>query len=153
MRYQLEESKTGKVEIEREIKHIENYIQLQCLKTKWKKKVRFNQDLQHQGLLIESSILINFIENAFKHGNLDQEAGWIDIHLASVKQTILFEVTNTFQEMGTKDKTTGIGIANVERRLQLIYQDRYRLDITKDNDLFRVKLEIPIDHDADESIC
>jgi LytS/YehU family sensor histidine kinase len=146
MRYQLEESKTGKVAIEKEIKHIENYIQLQCLKTKWKKKVRFNNELKRQGLLIESSILINFIENAFKHGNLDHETGWINIDVALVDQTFLFEITNTFQEMGTKDKTTGIGLANVERRLQLIYKDRYRLHITKDNDLFRVKLELPVDN-------
>ena len=90
-------------------------------------------------------LFISFIENAFKHAtDKDAEAG-ISIQFKISEHRILFNVTNAFDatKNRVKDETSGIGLENVKRRLQLIYHDSHKLEIsTKDN---RYKVELTID--------
>ena len=93
---------------------------------------------------IEPMLLIPFVENAFKHGTGLIENPEIDIELKVEKNILSFSVRNTFDDTSVelKDKSSGIGLANVKRRLALLYQDKHSLLITKQNNWFVTSLQI-----------
>ncbi|HEU0065041.1 MAG TPA: GHKL domain-containing protein, partial [Flavisolibacter sp.] len=99
-----------------------------------------------ESYFIEPMLLIPFVENAFKHGTgLIQDAA-IMIVLKAEKGTLHFTVRNKYDpgNMEIKDKTSGIGLNNVERRLNLLYKNNYSLLITTSNDWFNVSLQLKL---------
>jgi two-component system, LytTR family, sensor kinase len=92
---------------------------------------------------VEPMLLIPFIENSFKHGTGMIEAPFIDITLKVSKQQLFFQVTNRFAPGDqSKDKNSGIGLANVKTRLQLLYPGKYDLVILNDDNIFSVQLKL-----------
>ena len=93
---------------------------------------------------IEPMLLIPFVENAFKHGTGMIENAHIDIELRAEKNILYFSVSNQYDpaSIEIKDKARGIGLVNVQRRLELLHPGKHKLDITKDNSLFTVSLII-----------
>lgn len=143
MRYFLYESNAEKVPLEKEVEYLESYIALQ--------QQRFGKGLSIHfkatginGYEIEPMLLIPFVENAFKHGSLQK--GSIDICL-DVKDSLLhFTVINPYHENVNeiKDATSGIGLANVSRRLNLLYNKRHNLSISQKDGQFLVLLELKL---------
>jgi two-component system LytT family sensor kinase len=88
--------------------------------------------------------LIPFVENAFKHGTGLIENAEIDIELKAKNDILYFTVRNKYnpQSEGQKDKTSGIGLSNVERRLNLLYAKNHSLLITKKDGWFTVSLQL-----------
>lgn len=145
MRYMLYESDEEKVPLSKEIEYVTSYIDLQRLR--FGKEMVIHVDLEGaQGAyhLIEPMLLIPFIENAFKHGAGLIENPEIDISLKLVGDDLEFIVKNKFngESKEIKDKTSGIGLANVMRRLNLLYDKRHSLAIHKDNGWFIVTLQL-----------
>jgi LytS/YehU family sensor histidine kinase len=93
---------------------------------------------------IEPMLLIPFVENAFKHGTGLIENAEIDIELRTEKNRLSFSVRNKFNEASeeVKDKSSGIGLANVQRRLDLLYGNKHSLLITKQDGWFIISLQI-----------
>jgi LytS/YehU family sensor histidine kinase len=93
---------------------------------------------------IEPMLLIPFVENAFKHGTGLIENAEIDICLKTEKGNLDFSVRNKYnpQSLELKDKTTGIGLTNVKRRLNLLYGDKHRLLITEKDNWFTATLQL-----------
>jgi LytS/YehU family sensor histidine kinase len=93
---------------------------------------------------IEPMLLIPFVENAFKHGVglIDQPAIYIDLHVQT--GVLFFSVKNKYNaaSLEVKDKGSGIGLANVRRRLNLLYGRQQKLNINHDHDWFTVSLEL-----------
>ncbi len=87
-------------------------------------------------------ILIFFVENAFKHVRRGESACFVRIMMSSSRDRLLFEVVNTYDPKQTNPYSLQTGIDNVERRLDILYRDRYVLDIQSDNSLFKVSLSI-----------
>jgi sensor histidine kinase YesM len=88
-------------------------------------------------------LLIPFVENAFKHGMGSQNKPIIKITMLVENKTLTFEVENEIVENGeSKDDSSGIGLANAKRRLELLYNQNYSLNISEDNNLFKVHLKI-----------
>lgn len=144
MRYFLYESNAEKVPLEKEVEYLESYIALQ--QQRFGKNVFINLDANaiDGNYEIEPMLLIPFVENAFKHGALQK--GSTDVRL-SVKDGLLhFSVANPYSEMSEeiKDETSGIGLANVQRRLNLLYDKRHSLLIAKKNGVFLVSLELKL---------
>lgn len=144
MRYMLYETDEQKVLLERETEYLQSYIDLQ--QQRFGKKVAVNTylsdiDKQYE---IEPMLLIPFVENAFKHGTGMVENAQIDIELTAKKNLLQFSVKNKFNNITEepKDKTSGIGLANVKRRLNLLYGNNHHIHITKDNGWFIVSLQI-----------
>ena len=144
MRYMLYESENNQIPLEKEILYVENYIELQ--------KVRFEDDVDisytlegtPHSQIIEPMLLIPFVENAFKHGvGLVPDPG-IDIHLKITEKDLFFAVKNKIShEMAEdKDDSSGIGLKNVQRRLELLYPDSHQLEIRKENGWFIVTLRL-----------
>ena len=92
---------------------------------------------------IEPMLLIPFVENAFKHGTGLVKNPEIDMELKAENGKLYFIVKNRFIDTETtKDKTSGIGLVNVKRRLELLYGDRHHLAINKTDDWFIVSLQL-----------
>jgi len=145
MRYMLYESDEASVTLLRETEYVNSYIELQKIRFAKSLIIRVDMDPgDHQ--LIEPMLLIPFIENAFKHGTGNIEDPIIEISLKISDGLIDFRVRNKFDNKNEeiKDKTSGIGLPNVERRLKLLYDHKHILSINKDNSRFTVSLQIKL---------
>ena len=146
MRYMLYETDEEKVSLEKETEYLQSYIDLQQQRVS--KKVAINVAMQQADKLydIEPMLLIPFVENAFKHGTGMLENPKIDICLKAERNVLYFTVSNRYNPASAeiKDKANGIGLVNVQRRLNLLYPRHHTLSITKDDGLFTVSLTINI---------
>ena len=144
MRYMLYETDEEKVSLEKEIDYLQSYISLQQQRFGKKLKVSVNMESKDDSYQIEPMLLIPFVENAFKHvSGLVGEAE-ININLVAENDVLHFTVKNMYNPLAedTKDKTSGIGLPNVTRRLNLLYGNNHSFLITKDDNWFVVSLEI-----------
>jgi LytS/YehU family sensor histidine kinase len=144
LRYQLYECNADNIEIEKEVKYLDSYVNLQRLRMGGNFKIDFGaENLNHFN--IPPLLLIPFVENAFKHvSNYVEKNNKISIHLTKERNEFKFSVINTIDSTTPESENGGIGLKNVKRRLELLYGDRYRLDIQKSSETFSVSLEIPI---------
>ena len=147
MRYMLYENDDEKVSLGREVEYLESYIALQMLRFGDDVTIVFNRPDNINAYYIEPMLLAPFVENAFKHGvgmvkdpkivialNVNDKDGQLD-----------FKVTNTIAPpQHSKDKSSGIGMANVRRRLELLYKDNFKLDTLQKDGLFIAGLKIKL---------
>ena len=96
-----------------------------------------------ENTLFEGMILLPFIENAFKHGNINDDAE-IKIELRAQNNSLWFSVENEVNANKRTDDVGGIGINNVKRRLDLIYKKKYLLDIHKEKVSYKTILNIDL---------
>ncbi|MBG9377095.1 histidine kinase [Panacibacter sp. DH6] len=144
MRYMLYEAAEEKVLLKKEIAYLQSYIDLQQqrLGSKVKVQVMMSQSADHYE--IAPMLLIPFIENAFKHGVGNIEHPQIDIDLYTKDDILHFMVRNKRNSdvPEEKDKTSGIGLVNVKRRLDLLYGSNHNLLIAAKHDCFTVSLQL-----------
>ena len=144
MRYMLYETDEEKVSLESEAEYLQSYIDLQQQRLSKKVTVTVNLCKGDKTYEIDPMLLIPFVENAFKHGTGFIENPHIDIELKATNNILYFRVSNKYDPASqqVKDKASGIGLANVRRRLDLLHRGKYKLDITKENSVFTVSLQI-----------
>jgi Putative regulator of cell autolysis len=144
MQYMLYETNEEKVTLKSEINYLQSYIDLQQQRFGKKVKVNTELNLDNDWYEIEPMLLIPFVENAFKHGVGLIENPQIDIRLSTNNSVLIFTVKNKFNLSGDeiKDKTSGIGLANVRRRLNLLYGHNHQLTIAENGNWFCVLLTI-----------
>jgi two-component system, LytTR family, sensor kinase len=147
MRYMLYGSDEKKVTIQNEISYLQSYIDLQNLRFGDTVSVFFEKTLPTalgtEGVL-EPMLLIPFVENAYKHGIGLVRNPEIHIQIWVENGVLFFEVRNKFEpsEQSTKDETSGIGLKNVSRRLELLYTNQHDLTIKQEGEWFEVHLKI-----------
>jgi two-component system, LytTR family, sensor kinase len=144
LRYMLYEKDDKQISLDNEVKYLQNYIDLQ--------KVRFADYVDidfvvHTPLLgknIEPMLLIPFVENAFKHGVGLVEKPIIKIELQTLTNKLIFKVTNKFSldKKEIKDSASGIGLANVKRRLELLYPNQYVLNVEEKDNFYTIDLKL-----------
>ncbi len=144
MQYMLYETDEEKVMLGTEIEYLQSYIDLQQQRFGQKVKVQTTIDVKEDWLSIEPMMLIPFVENAFKHGVGMIENPEINILLSTKDKVLNFSVCNKYNEndLTAKDKTSGIGLPNVRRRLKLLYGKQHTLLITKKDGWFGVNLKL-----------
>lgn len=144
LRYVLYDCNAARVPLRKELEYIRHYIDLFRLKDSGGIDIRADLDDSRPELLVAPLIFIPFIENAFKHGDIEKIGkGWIDIRLTTNERSLVFEVKNSLPEVAkSKDKVGGIGLENVRRQLELIYPAMHRLEIRPGAERFEVLLEI-----------
>ena len=143
MRYMLYESNDNKVSLDKEIRYLENYIELQKLRFKNSASVTMIVEGDPQNKYIMPLILISFVENAFKHGIATDPHNPINICLKINLGKLYFSIHN-LKNNHNKDQTVGIGLANVKRRLELFYKNQYRLEIENGSSLFSCELYLDL---------
>jgi two-component system, LytTR family, sensor kinase len=148
MRYVIYESNGDKVPLEKDVNYIENYIslQLQRLAEDISGSIKCNIKGDWQGYQIAPMILIPFIENVFKHGiRLDERSG-IEINLTFHAGLLVLDTKNGLKAniVSNDISHAGIGLDNVRKRLQILYPNRYKLDIETTNGLYHSRLELKL---------
>ncbi|MFK8163696.1 MAG: sensor histidine kinase [Lewinella sp.] len=147
MRYMIHESNEEKVPLSREVEYIENYLDLEKLRLNEEIPITFEVHGEITGVRITPLILITFLENAFKHGIGNTRGGsWITVSLKVESGSMHYAVANSI--IGQTEKTvreaSGIGLANVRRRLELSYPGKYDLTVKEDAERYRVQLAIDL---------
>lgn len=142
LRYQLYDCAQESVNLADEIEYLRNYLEIDKMR-KNKSSVDFQVQGSPNGIKVAPFLFIPFVENALKHGlNLDNE-NRIRIHFDIKPEEIVFEVENAKPETPAQTNGQGgIGLANIGRRLDLLYADRYRLDIDDQSRTYKVRLEL-----------
>jgi len=147
MQYMLYETDEEKVLLKTEVEYLQSYIELQQQRFGSKVKVTLDISLANEWSEIEPMLLIPFVENAFKHGIGMVENPEINIAFISTPQNeLLFRVRNKYNPASTQieDKTSGIGLVNVKRRLNILYGNRQKLEISTNHKIFEVSLSIKL---------
>lgn len=145
MRYTLYESNSRMVLLSQEIDFITQYLSLMKLRYSDKVEIVSQMPTVTNGIQIPPLLLVTFIENAFKHGVSYQQPSFIRIVLAvgDDNKTIHFECCNSRHLLKQSDDSGGIGLENVRKRLDLIYENGYKLNVEDDNpEQYRVTLEL-----------
>ncbi len=143
LRYILYDCQEERVSLQKEIDYIRNYVDLQKLKDEQYDNIEV--DISADGhLKVAPMLLIPFIENAFKHGNvLLSGDGWMKVYLSTSPGRLRFSVENSIPGREyTKDSAGGIGLENVKKRLDMLYKDAYELRMAQNDRVFRVDLNI-----------
>ena len=146
LRYQLYECNTEKINIDKEINYIKNYVTLQQVRMEEDLVVKLDIHENVKGFSIAPLMFIAFIENAFKYvGHEDQKHDCVEISLKKEEDRLLFRIYNTKEPVVRKPILhRGIGFTNVKRRLELLYPDKYSLDINNNDKFYEVNLNLSI---------
>ncbi len=143
MRYMLYDSKTDTVPLEKELLHLENYLELEKLRLKDPTFISYKAKGDLNGILVPPMLLLTFVENAFKHGKRRVEHPGIIIRVRVGMEETNFTVINyTHDQEDVEKQTEGIGLQNVIRRLQLLYPNCHELEITHIKNQFKVSLTL-----------
>lgn len=141
MRYTLKESPDGKVKLEQEVTYIENYIELFKMRFAPEFYVNFKAEGVDADQTVASLILIPFVENAFKHGVVNDAGRPVRIRLSVLGNRLTFTVSNTINR-SQKDHSSGVGLTNIKRRLELLYPGQHELLISENGQTYKTTLNI-----------
>jgi len=144
MRYRLYETDEEKGSLEKETDYLQSYIDLQ--QQRFSKKVVINVRMCPADKLydIEPMLLIPFVENAFKHMSHNADGSdYVKMKLERLNGSFIFSAENSKEPVKTvADKSGGIGLVNVKRRLELLYPEKHELTINDSDKIFSVRLKI-----------
>ena len=143
MRYALHENNEGKVPLGQEVQHLHNYIAMNQLRYHQQLQVQFEVTGSDQFVLILPLVLITFVENCFKHGELADPDHPLPIELAVAPGQLTFQTHNR-KRHGPKENRAGIGLANTRARLDLVYPGRHSLTITDAPDAYTCHLTLAL---------
>lgn len=148
MRYMLYDCNADAVPLEQEINYLKNYLELERFRKGNINEITFDVEGNPEEKKIAPLLLITFVENAFKHGVNNIEKGYVHIHFRILEDTLEFEIENSVSPQihlsKFQQKSGGIGLENVRRRLELIYPGKNTLDIKKSLDSYKVNLTIKL---------
>ncbi|MBN1985340.1 MAG: histidine kinase [Prolixibacteraceae bacterium] len=141
--YILYQVNKPRVSLKEEVLHIREYAELEKIRFKDTLKVIFVSDEIDDKIQIAPMLLIPFVENAFKHGNLVEGFLHIEIKVAVKNDNLTFIVRNTFVDENEKEnRNSGIGLENIQKRLDLNYKGNYNLTIQKEGKWFVAGLSV-----------
>jgi sensor histidine kinase YesM len=144
MRYFVDESPKDEVSLTTEIHFLENYIALEKIRIRHEIELNFIQEC-NADLRIPPMLLMTFVENIFKHG-IDKSSSANKIELSLVQQNnyLIFQTKNQVHEKAGATESTGFGIKNLGKRLELLYGSYFELNITQANGYFTAFLKVPL---------
>jgi LytS/YehU family sensor histidine kinase len=147
-RYVVYDTEQEKIAIQKELEIIQKYIDLEKIRITNPDAVSFACAVDNN-LLISPMTLIPFIENAFKHSNLNQHNNKVSISVTEKSNELVFRCINSIgmpeNENNLKEK--GIGLKLIQERLKLLYPNSHHLQIVRQNDEFDVTLKINLIND------
>jgi two-component system LytT family sensor kinase len=145
MRYMLYECKGERVPLKSEITYLQNFIELQQLKTEKEQHITLTVKGDMEGYNIPPLLFVPLLENGFKHGNPENLAdGWIKVYVTISDTELLFQMKNTVGEAGPKDDVGGIGLENIRKRLELLFPGAFTFNYQRKDKIFDVSITIPL---------
>ena len=144
----LYDCKTEEVRLSKEIEIMKNYLDLERERYGNKIEISWNVTGNIKGKFIAPLLLLPFLENAFKHGASEQIGKpWLGVDISVKNDTILCKIVNSKNEHVPQSEN-GIGINNVKKRLQFLYQGKHELSINDEGDFFVVSMLLVLSHEA-----
>ena len=145
LRYVIYDCEQPKVPLQKEVHYIENYIELFKLKSSKGFDIAFAKAIEDTTTLVAPMLFVPYIENAFKHSGIEKGDGsFIHISLVEDGKKITFVVTNSKPTVPLHiDAQGGIGLPNVQKRLEILYPGMHEIYITN-TDVFKVQLILKI---------
>ncbi|MBC9909854.1 sensor histidine kinase [Chitinophaga varians] len=149
LRYQLYDASRPAIPLQQEVIYLQNYVNVENKRRCHELEVTCNWEPHPPLCYISPLILTSFVENAFKHvSQFPDRPNFIRIDLFLEEGTLFFVVKNSKEHGPAASEAApgakGIGLANVRKRLTLLYPDQHFLRIEETTDLFMVYLEIKI---------
>jgi len=145
MRYMLESSKTDKTSLNREILFIKDYLALEKIRLAQKADIRFELTTWDKDIFIAPLLFVPLVENAFKHGlQTISERSFAWFSLAVQDNELFFEAQNSIGKNLDDQVKSGTGLDNLRKRLDLIYPEKYQLEVEKNENIFKVTLLITL---------
>lgn len=147
MRYMLYECHEDEVLLSQEVNFLQDYVELQQLKTEKPQQIYFKIEGALQAYKIIPLLLLPLLENSFKHGNVDSHPeGWVNMQLnISERGKMHFCIANSVSDQPKqKPEASGIGIENTRRRLALVYPNRHTFEVEAAQEKFTVNLSIDL---------
>ncbi len=149
LRYMLYECNADEVLLEKEIEVMKDYIELEQLRYDDRLEVSVNITGETKNRMIAPLLLLPFLENSFKHGTSEQiDQCWITMDLyieGSQLKCKLINSKSASEKSG--DYIGGIGLQNVQKRLELIYKDQFNLKMIAEEEVFIVSLTVELHDD------
>jgi len=150
LRSQLYEFSADKISIEKELEYLENYIELEKIRKGNRLSLTFEKEGSLEGFEIAPLMLIPFLENCFKHLSTHTDRpNVVKIKIKRNTERLEASFYNTSEPAAVNkpNQTGGIGLSNIKRRLELVYPNRYSLDIYKGEEDFSVNLKLMLSYD------
>jgi two-component system, LytTR family, sensor kinase len=150
MRYSLTDSTDNKVSLEREIEQISNLIDLHQLRYGGKLFINLAVNIQNNEAQIYPLLLLSFVENALKHGQLKDRFYPVEISVKTENNTLIFSTKNR-KNKAAMVISTNIGLSNIRKRLEILYPQKHTLNITKEDENYDcyLTLNLGTDHEKD----
>lgn len=149
LRYMLYEANTEVVQLERDISILKSYIELEKIRYEERLDIHFSINGLSPEQKIAPLLILPLVENAFKHGASEQIGqAWINMDLRVKNNALKFKISNSKPETAMPDDRphhVSIGLANVRKRLEILYPSAHNLKIMDEEDVFAVILEIDLD--------
>jgi len=147
MRYLLDSNKKKEVPLKHEYDFINNYLSLERLRYSNRCDIKLTVEGDMNGKFIAPMLLIPFVENSFKHGVSSTVANsFVHAHLHTDRNILYFTVENSKPEKpeNVKNSSSEMGLKNVQRRLELLYPKKHKLNITDKPDIYKINLELKL---------
>jgi len=146
MRYLLYDTAHGQTSLKKEVEFIQSYITLMELRFSKKVTIKIEVPKNIPDIQIPPMLFISFLENAFKHGVSYQTASFVFFKLELIDKRLICNIKNSINKNKEDfDKNhSGIGLTNIRKSLELLFEKDYVLDIIENNNQFDVNLSIPI---------
>lgn len=143
LRYVIYDCEQAKVPLRKELEYIENYIALFELKSSKTFDISFHKQVADETTLVAPMLFVPYIENAFKHSGIERgNENFVHISLSQDKNAIEFLVENSvLSSPDVTDSQGGIGLPNVQKRLEILYPHKHELKIVKST-TFKVGLKL-----------
>lgn len=146
LRYQLYDCNADSIAIEKELVYLKNFVQLQQMRKDNNYDITVDINNNVSGFSITPLLLIPFVENAFKHiSNHTDAVNFVHICMKKENDQLVFRVENSKDNSTSTETRGGIGLANVRRRLELIYPGRHTLHIQNNSSIYTVQLQLSLD--------
>lgn len=143
LRYQLYECNADTISIEKEVSYLQNYVELQRIRLNDNYDIVLVIDSNVKGFSIAPLLILPLVENAFKYiSHYADKANSVNIKLSANETTFTCYVDNTTEEHGKREPSndSGIGLINLERRLELLYPGRHKLTCGNNNGIYQANL-------------
>lgn len=153
MRYMIRDCEASLVPLEKELKMIEDYIQLEKVRYGNRLSVTISKDGDPAGKMIAPLLMIPFVENAFKHGASQlMEGSWIKLRIFIGDAVLQLEVSNNKPSRPMlQNEKGGIGLSTVRKRLELLYPCNHSLTIDPAPEIFRTLVQVPLQFNTAQS--
>lgn len=142
MRYSLNSGNADLVPLSREIEHVMNVIRINQLRFSNRLQVSLNITGDIDSVKVIPLVIITLVENAFKHGDLNDQKIPLSINLKVTDDHQIWFSTYNKKKKGPKELSNGIGLDNTKKRLKAIYKDQYDLRFIDEGDTYAVTLVI-----------